>query len=204
MIAIIDYGMGNLHSVYNALHTIGADVCITRDPKIIANADKMVLPGVGAFYDCMKNLHDYQLIDVLNEEVCGKKKPLLGICLGMQALFSYGEEKGGIKGLGYLKGRVVKMEDTSVKIPHIGWNLLEANKEHPLFSKLSKRPFVYYVHSYFAQAYDKEILLGYSTYGNQHIAGLICQNNILAAQFHPEKSGEDGLRILRYFKEEFA
>lgn len=204
MIAIIDYGMGNLHSVENALHKINCTCIVTNKIEDIQQADKLILPGVGAFPDCMKQLHALGLFDVLQEEVLQKKKPLLGICLGMQALFEESSEGGTTKGLGFLKGRIVKMTDTHVKIPHIGWNMLEVNRPHEIFDILSKRPFVYFVHSYYAQDYDERDLLGYAGYGSMRIPGLVQKGNILGAQFHPEKSGKDGLRILTYFKEAFV
>lgn len=203
MIAIIDYGMGNLHSVENALHKIGCECRITNHPEDLYAADKLILPGVGAFPDCMKNLRESGLRDVILDNV-KQGKSLLGICLGMQALFEESEEGGVTKGLALLPGRIVKMEDTGVKIPHIGWNLLEPAQEHELFPKLSAHPFVYFVHSFYAQDYREEDLLGYAEYGTMKIPGLVCRNNVLGAQFHPEKSGEDGLAILKYFKEEFV
>lgn len=204
MIAIIDYGMGNLHSVKNALDKIGATSVITRDPKVIEEADKLILPGVGAFPDCMKNLEQSGIVDVLRKAVLEKKKPLLGICLGMQALFEESEEIIPTKGLGFLQGRITKMVEPLVKIPHIGWNMLEANMYHPLFDRMQLEPYVYYVHSYYVQDYKDEEMLGFSTYGSLKIPGLVRCENILGAQFHPEKSGEDGLSILTFFEEEFV
>lgn len=204
MIAIIDYGMGNLHSVKNALDKIGAEAIITNDPNVIKMADKLILPGVGAFPDCMKNLNAHALVEVLRHEVMDKRKPLLGICLGMQALFEEGYEGSHTKGLGFLQGKIVKMTEPSVKIPHIGWNLLEANMYYPVFDRVSTSPFVYYVHSFYVQDYKDDELLGHSTYGALKIPGLMKKDNILGAQFHPEKSGEDGLAILTFFKEEFV
>lgn len=204
MIAIIDYGMGNLHSVENALHHIGAACIITNQVQEIQNADKLILPGVGAFPDCMKHLEALGLITVLQEEVLQKQKPLLGICLGMQALFEESYEGTYTKGLGFLQGSIVKMQDAHVKIPHIGWNLLEPMQPASIFDKLSLTPFVYYVHSYYVQQYRSENILGYSRYGDLRIPGLVRKDNILGAQFHPEKSGEDGLTLLRWFKEEFV
>lgn len=202
MITIIDYGMGNLHSVENALRHIGCACTISHQQEDIRNSDRLILPGVGAFQDCMKNLHARGLVEVLQEEVMVKQKPLLGICLGMQALFEDSEEGGYAKGLGFLKGHIVKMEDSSVRIPHIGWNLLEQKQESSVFSRLSEHPFVYYVHSYYASGYAKEDLLADSGYGSMRVPGLFRKGNIVGAQFHPEKSGEDGLQILRWFKEE--
>ena len=204
MIAIIDYGMGNLHSVKNAFDKIGVEAIITNSLSKIVEADKLVLPGVGAFPDCMKNLKEAGLIDVLREQVVEKKKPLLGICLGMKALFEESEEVSVTKGLGFLEGKIVKMVEPNVKIPHIGWNLLESNMYYPLFDRMSNQPFMYYVHSYYVQSYKDEEVLGYSHYGKLKIPGLVRKDNIIGAQFHPEKSGEDGLRILKFFEEEFV
>lgn len=204
MIVIIDYGMGNLRSVENALQKIGCNCTISNNVDVIKQADKLILPGVGAFPDCMKNLEELGLLPVLAEAVLVSKKPLLGICLGMQALFEGSDEGGYTKGLGYLKGTIVKMGDKEVKIPHIGWNLLEPKRAYALLNTLSTRPFVYYVHSYYAQGYAPEDIVASSRYGSLEIPGLVQKGNILGAQFHPEKSGEDGLAILRYFKEEFS
>ena len=146
MIVIIDYGMGNLHSVKNALHKIGAECKISSDPQDIRTADQLILPGVGAFPDCMKQLETRGLRRAIVEEA-NKGKPLLGICLGMQALFEDSYEGEYTKGLGLLKGSVVKMEDEAIRIPHIGWNLLESSQPSPVFDQLSRSPFVYYVHS---------------------------------------------------------
>lgn len=201
MIAILDYGMGNLRSVENALKKLNAEFVITSDKETIKQADKLILPGVGAFADCMKNLHENGLVEVLNEEVLIKKKPLLGICLGMQALFESSEEGGLIQGLGYLKGRVVKMQDQSVKIPHIGWNRLELHGSDELLKVINKDTYVYYVHSYYAEDIDHEDLLAYSMYGKMKLNSLVKHENILGAQFHPEKSGEAGLKLLNYFVE---
>ena len=201
MIVIIDYGMGNLHSVENALKHIDCPCKVSNDIADIQKADKLILPGVGALPDCMRNLTQYGLVKVIQDEVLIKKKPILGICLGMQALFEESEEGTLTQGLGLLQGRIIKMPDTSVKIPHIGWNLLEEEQSHPIFLNMSSRPFVYYVHSYYAQGYQEQDLIGYSTYGAMKIVGLVQHAHIIGAQFHPEKSGEDGLAILKWFKE---
>lgn len=200
MIAIIDYGMGNLKSVYNALIKIGCECKITSDKNEIIKADKLILPGVGAFKDCMDNLKKENLVQIIREEAL-KGKPLLGICLGMQVLFEKGYEGEETEGLGLLKGSVVKMIDPDVKIPHIGWNNLEKNREDNLLNGIEKDPFVYYVHSFYAADYNDEDLVGYSRYGILKIPGLVRKGNIIGAQFHPEKSGEDGLKILKNFKE---
>lgn len=204
MIVIIDYGMGNLHSVENALKKLEVPCKVSSDPQDLIAADKLILPGVGAFPDCMKNLAASGVLETLKDEVMNKKKPLLGICLGMQALFEESEENQMTKGLGFLKGRITLMKDDSVKIPHIGWNLLEQQQPHEIFDRLSKEPFVYYVHSYAASDYEKSDLIASSGYGSLCIPGLVGHGTVLGAQFHPEKSASDGLAILRYFVEEFV
>ena len=199
MIVIIDYGMGNLHSVYNALTTIGATCKISSNPEDIKTAAGVILPGVGAFEDSMKNLKEKKLIAPIKEAVA-MKKPFLGICLGMQVLFEEGEEGNGSKGLGLLKGKIIKMIDSSIKIPQIGWNRLEVKKEMRLWNK-EYLPFVYYVHSYYASDYDEKNLVAYSEYGCLKVPGYFQKENIYAMQYHPEKSGEDGLMMLKNFKE---
>lgn len=200
MVVIIDYGMGNLKSVYNALQKIECESKISSKIEDIKNADALILPGVGAFKDCMDNLQRVGLIDVIKEEA-NAGKPLLGICLGMQVLFEKGYEVEEREGLGLLKGSIEKMEDSNVKIPHIGWNNLEFNREDELVKGLKEDSFVYYVHSYYAQGYRDEDLVAYSQYGKLKIPGLVRKGNVMGAQFHPEKSGEIGLQILRNFKE---
>ncbi|RHN03041.1 imidazole glycerol phosphate synthase subunit HisH [Dielma fastidiosa] len=202
MIAVIDYGMGNLRSVENALKKLNAAYMITADKEQILAADKIILPGVGAFGDCMRNLRENGLIEVLNTAVLDQKKLFLGICLGMQVLFESSEEGALTQGLGYLKGKVVKMQDTSVKIPHIGWNRLELCGQDVITSLIDDEAYVYYVHSYYASEIDEKDLLAYSNYGTMRLCGLIRHENIIGAQFHPEKSGETGLKILKYFVEE--
>ncbi len=200
MVVIIDYGMGNLKSVYNALKKLECECKISSDIEEIRKADKLILPGVGAFKDCMDNLNKAGLPDVIREEVA-KGKPLLGICLGMQVLFQKGFEGEECEGLGLLQGEVRLMEDPDVKIPHIGWNNLEKNRDDDLLNGLNDKPFVYYVHSYRATGYRDEDLVGFSTYGSLKIPGLVRKENVIGAQFHPEKSGEIGLQILKNFKE---
>lgn len=200
MIGIIDYGMGNLRSVENALNHLGYESLISSKIEELDTCDKLILPGVGAFGDCMNNIHSYGLYDYIKNT----KKPLLGICLGMQMLFEESEEKGNHKGFGFVKGKVVLIDDTNVVIPEIGWNLLEFNQTHPLKDKLSEKPFVYYVHSYYASEVEDADLVAYSMYGTTKVTGIVIKDNVMGCQFHPEKSGEDGMKILQYFVEDFV
>ena len=199
MIVIIDYGMGNLHSVYNAVNQVNGCGMISNKIEDIEQADGIILPGVGAFYDCMKNLSDKGLIEAIKRQ-CNKKVPILGICLGMQVLFERGYEGGVCNGLGFLKGEIQPMVDCSVKIPHMGWNRLEPIREDRLLPK-DKKPFVYFVHSFFAQNYSEEDLVAYSCYGNLKIPAYVRKDNIFGMQYHPEKSGEEGLNMLNAFVE---
>ncbi len=200
MIALIDYGMGNLHSVYNALQKIDCPCVITSDIQVIRSCSGIILPGVGAFKDCMQNLASKNLITCLQEEVA-KQKPLLGICLGMQVLFETGYEGECTKGLGFLQGDIVRMQDLSVKIPHIGWNALEVVVEDVLVGKQKHPDFVYFVHSYFAQNYDYKDVVAYSKYGTLKIVAYVHKGNVMGMQYHPEKSGAIGLAMLNKFKE---
>lgn len=204
MIGIIDYGMGNLFSVHNAVQKLGYDVLISSDPAKLEQCQKLILPGVGAFGDMMKNIKEVQLDVFIENWVRKEKKPLLGICLGMQSFFESSEENGMHEGFGFLKGQIVFMKDPNVRVPHIGWNDLIKENEHPLFSKLSAHPYVYYVHSYYASNMDPDDLIGYCDYGTMKIPGLVMHENVMGCQFHPEKSGEDGLKILQYYLEEFV
>lgn len=202
MIGIIDYGMGNLASVKNACDHLGFESEIISDAKKLETCDKLILPGVGAFKDSMKNIHEKGLYETIVSLV-EKGKPLLGICLGMQVLFEAGYEDGYTKGFGFLKGSIQKMEGKDLRIPQIGWNRLEMNQVHPILEQFDHNPYVYYVHSYRAVDYEENDLLAYSIYGDLKVVGLVCHKNVMGAQFHPEKSGEDGLQILRYFGEDF-
>ena len=204
MIGIIDYGMGNLASVQNALNHLEVENKIISDPTALKNCEKLILPGVGAFRDSMQNIHDSGMYETFCQLVKEEKKPLLGICLGMQVLFEAGQEDGYTPGFGFLKGQVIPMTNPSIRIPHIGWNQLEKAQDHPVFNNISDRPFVYFVHSYYASDMDSQDLLGYCHYGPYQIPGLVYHENVLGAQFHPEKSAEDGLKILKYFVEEFV
>lgn len=203
MIGIIDYGMGNLRSVENALHKLKVDCVITSQKEVLDQCQKWILPGVGAFPDCISNLKKMDLFDYIKDSV-NNGKPLLGICLGMQALFEYSTEMEYCQGFGFIKGNIQLMEDLNVRIPHIGWNQLEKNQDHDIYSILGHEPYVYFVHSYYAQDYEDKDLIGYSLYGDLKICGLVQHKNVLGCQFHPEKSAEDGLKILKYFVEDFV
>ncbi len=196
-IVIIDYGMGNLHSVNKALLRVGGDVTISSEPNVIAQADKVVLPGVGAFGDCMLNLEKYKLLDVI-QDILHSGKPFLGICLGEQLLFEGSEEAPGVKGLGYFKGQVEKIK-TKEKIPHMGWNKLTLAAPSPLLKEV-EGDFVYFVHSYHAVPEDKGIITATCDYGTT-ITAAVGRGNVQAVQFHPEKSSSVGMKILAAFKE---
>ena len=201
MIAIIDYGVGNLFSVQSSFARVGAETVITSDKNVIRNADKIMLPGVGAFEAAAKKLKENGMADLLKEEAA-KGKPIMGICLGMQMLFERSFEYGCHEGLGLLKGEVVPMRgyvDETLKVPHSGWNALRFVKEHPLLKYCKDGDFVYYVHSYYASNCE-ESLLAVSEY-SKDITAIVGKDNIVGCQFHPEKSGEVGLNILRAFCE---
>lgn len=201
MIAIIDYGIGNLFSVVSSFKYIGADAVVTSDPETIKKADRILLPGVGAFEDAARKLRETGLDKVLLEEAKAGK-PIMGICLGMQILFEKSYEYGEHKGLGLLKGSVVPMQgviDSSLQIPHIGYNSLIFKKNHPLLKYIKEGDFVYFVHSYYAVDCE-DSLIAYSEY-DKDITAIVGKDNIMGCQFHPEKSGEVGLNILRAFCE---
>ena len=202
MIAVIDYGVGNLFSVEKALAALGAEVRVTSDAAEIAAADKIVLPGVGAFGDCMKNLTATGLIPTIRACVA-KGTPLLGICVGLQILFEGSEESPGVAGLGLLKGMVRKIQAPGLKVPHMGWNSLmitEPRQSVDLFKELSVKPYVYFVHSYHAVPADRSIITSAAVYG-ELLTASVAAGNIQATQFHPEKSGDVGLTILKNFIE---
>lgn len=201
MIAVIDYGVGNLFSLCSSLEAIGADVVVTSNPETIKKAEKIILPGVGAFSDAIKKLRDSSLDRVIIEEV-GKGKRIMGICLGMQLLFEKSYEYGEHKGLGLLKGSVVPMQGVipaELKIPHIGWNALHLHKKHPIFKYVNENDHVYFVHSYYATDCE-ESLLATAEYGKELTAS-VALDNVTGCQFHPEKSGDIGLKILKAFCE---
>ena len=198
MIAIIDYDAGNIKSVEKALQFLGEDVCITRDPEEILNAEKVILPGVGAFGDAMEKLHQYNLVDVIHK-VVEKKTPFLGICLGLQLLFEKSDESKGVQGLGILKGEICRIPDgDGLKIPHIGWNSLTYPNAGRLYEGIPENSYVYFVHSYYLKAKDESIVKAATEYGT-YIHASVEQDNAFACQFHPEKSSEVGLQILRNF-----
>ena len=198
MIAIIDYDACNLKSVEKAIQFLGEDVIASRDKEVIKNADKVILPGVGNFGDCMDKLKRYDLIDTINE-VVDKKTPFLGICLGLQLLFKDSEEAPGVAGLGILPGKIVRIpEGEGLKIPHIGWNSLALKNNGRLFNGLDNESFVYFVHSYYLKADDESIVKATTNYG-VNIDASVEKDNVFACQFHPEKSGDVGLKILSNF-----
>ena len=198
MIAVIDYDAGNLKSVEKALLHLGEKVCITRDKSEILQADKVILPGVGSFGEAMNKLRNYQLIDVI-KEVANSGKPLLGICLGLQLFFEESDESPGVEGLSILKGKILRIPDKEgLKIPHIGWNSLSIKPEARLYKGLLDQSHVYFVHSYYLSASDEAIVSATTDYSTL-IHASVESDNIYACQFHPEKSGEVGLSILKNF-----
>lgn len=203
MIAIIDYDAGNLFSAQKAFEALGAPVKVTRDPEDLRAAEKLVLPGVGAFGDCMEHLRATGLIPVIREETAAGK-PLLGICVGLQILFESSEESPGAAGIGLLKGQVRKIDAGGLKVPHMGWNSLTF-RETPassidLFAGLPEHPYVYFVHSYAAVPAEPGLVTAVTDYGGT-VTAAVARGNILATQFHPEKSGDVGLKMLQNFVE---
>ncbi len=200
MVAIIDYDAGNIKSVEKALQKLGQEVVITRDADTILHADKVILPGVGAFGDAMANLKAYGLDKVIYE-VVEKGTPFLGICLGLQLLFEKSDESKGVEGLGILKGEIVRIPDgEGLKIPHMGWNSLHLQNDGRLFKGLDEESYVYFVHSYYLRADEGEIVKATTEYGVQ-IHASVEKGNVFACQFHPEKSSDVGLQILKNFVE---
>lgn len=198
MIAIIDYDAGNIKSVEKALDFLGEEVVITRDHDTILNSDKVILPGVGAFGDAMEKLHQYGLVDTIHE-VVKRGTPFLGICLGLQLMFESSDEAPGVKGLGLLPGKILRIPKCGdLKIPHMGWNDLDIKEGAKLFAGLEEHPYVYFVHSYYLKAEDEDIVAATSEYGVT-IHASVEKDNIFACQFHPEKSSTVGLQILKNF-----
>ncbi len=204
MINIIDYEMGNLRSVANAFARLGLTARISSDPQDIISADKVVLPGVGAFRDCIDNLRHGGFVAPLLEHI-DKGKPLLGICVGMQMLFDESEEFGRHQGLGLISGRVVRFpadmveQGERLKVPHMGWNTLELRKPSPLFKGIADGSYVYFVHSYYCAAEDQKDVAAGCRYGDIEFCASLWRDNIMATQFHPEKSQDLGLKIFRNF-----
>ena len=198
MIAIIDYGAGNLQSVKKAFDFIGAESVITDNPEIINACDRILLPGVGSFGDAMDSMHKSGLVETVKQNALSGK-PFFGICLGLQLLFEESEESPGVKGLGIFKGKIKKFSsDMGLKIPHIGWNSLEIKQKDTLFKNVPENSYVYFVHSYYLHAEDENDIATVTNYGiDFHSA--VGKNNIFATQFHPEKSGDVGLQILKNF-----
>ncbi len=198
MVAIIDYDAGNIKSVEKAVIALGEETIVTRDHNAILNADHVILPGVGAFGDAMEKLHRYELVEIIRK-VIDKGTPFLGICLGLQLLFESSEESEGVSGLGILSGKILRIpEKKDIKIPHIGWNSLRYPNEGRLFCGLQEGAYVYFVHSYFLQAKEPEIVKAVTEY-SALIHASVEKDNIFACQFHPEKSSEVGMKILRNF-----
>ena len=200
MIAIIDYDAGNLKSVEKALQYLGEECIVTRDKEKLLKADKIILPGVGAFGDAMEKLHKFELVDVIHKLV-KENKPFLGICLGLQLMFESSEEGPGVKGLGLLPGKIVKFpEKEGFKIPHMVCNSIDVKEGSRLFKGVSNNSYVYFVHSYYLQAENENDVAATTEYIT-HVHASVEHDNIFACQFHPEKSGDVGLRILKNFCE---
>ncbi len=201
MIAIIDYGVGNLFSLKSSLREIGAEAVVTSDEKVIAEADRIILPGVGAFEDAARKLRETGMAEVVKREAAAGK-PMMGICLGMQLMFDVGYEYGEHEGLGLIRGSVRPIADVipeGYKIPHIGWNLLKFRKESPLFKYIKEDDYVYFVHSYYAAECDESVI-AVTEYGAE-LTAAVANGNVYGCQFHPEKSGEVGMKILKAFME---
>lgn len=198
MIAIIDYGVGNLSSIDNALKKLGFDSTVTDDPKEIEKAKGVILPGVGAFKDAMESLRQRGL-DNFIVKLANEGKPILGICLGMQVLYEKSYEDGEWEGLGILKGDIVRFESESLKVPHMGWNNLIINKDDDIVKYVKEGEYVYFVHSYYASPCEDHVV-AYCDYGVKFPA-MVSKGNVYGIQFHPEKSGKTGLNILKAFGE---
>jgi imidazole glycerol-phosphate synthase subunit HisH len=200
MVGIIDYGMGNILSVYNAIEYIGKDPIICNKPEELKNIEKVILPGVGAFGDCIANLRQKGFVDALETEVIKNKKPILGICLGMQVMAKKSYEGGEHEGLGWFNAEVVRLQpdDFKFRIPHIGWHEIDYRNDSPLFSRLPKEPDFYFVHSYYMKCNEQADVDATCDYGGFFTAA-VRKDNVFAVQFHPEKSQEYGLKVLENF-----
>ncbi|SDG32758.1 imidazole glycerol phosphate synthase subunit hisH [Methanolobus vulcani] len=195
-IVIIDYGLGNLRSVRKGLEHAGADVIISSDPEEIKSADGVILPGVGAFRDAMKNV---EVLRSTIDEYVASGKPMLGICLGQQMMLSTSEEGGLTEGLDLVKGQVLRFPHSELKVPHMGWNSIKITQQHPIFDGIPDGSFVYFVHSYYVDTTDKNTLIS-CEYGTEFAAAIVNDaGNVIGTQFHPEKSGDTGLKILKNF-----
>ncbi|KMZ52536.1 imidazole glycerol phosphate synthase subunit HisH [Dorea sp. D27] len=200
MIAIIDYDAGNIKSVEKAMALLGQEAAVTRDKAAILAADKVILPGVGSFGDAMGKIRQYGLEPVIRQ-VAESGTPFLGICLGLQLLFEQSDESPGVPGLGILKGKILRIpEAEGLKIPHMGWNSLTFPVKGRLFTGLAEEPYVYFVHSYYLEAADERIVTAVTEYGTR-IHASVEQGNVFACQFHPEKSSDMGIHILKNFVE---
>ena len=198
MIGIIDYDAGNIKSVEKALHFLGEETVVSRDPEVLLKADKAILPGVGSFGEAMQNRQTEGLVPVINK-IVEEKKPFLSICLGLQLLFESSEESPGVEGLGLLKGKIVKIPPSpGLKIPHMGWNSLHLQNQGRLFEGIPEQTYVYFVHSYYLQAQEPEIVKATTQYSTC-IHASVEKDNVFACQFHPEKSSRYGLKILENF-----
>jgi len=198
MTAIIDYDAGNIKSVEKALQALGEEAVITRDKELLLNADRVILPGVGSFGDAMEKLHAYGLVEIIHE-IARRGTPFLGICLGLQLLFESSQESAGVSGLGLLKGEILRIPDAEgLKIPHIGWNSLKFPHKGRLFEGIAEDAYVYFVHSYYLKAAEGDIVTATTEYGTL-IHASVEKGNIFACQFHPEKSSDVGLKILKNF-----
>ena len=200
MIGIIDYDAGNIKSVEKALQYLGQETVVSRDPQVLLKADKVILPGVGSFGDAMENLKKYGFVPVIHE-IVEKGTPFLGICLGLQLLFEHSDEAPGVEGLGILKGEILRIPDKEgYKIPHMGWNSLHLENDGRLFKGITENSYVYFVHSYYLKAEEEQIVKASTEY-TTHIHASVEKDNIFACQFHPEKSSDVGLKILKNFVE---
>jgi glutamine amidotransferase len=199
MIAVVDYGMGNLRSVEKGFLKIGANALVTSDPKVVQEARAVVLPGVGAFRDCMRNLEEMSLVEAVVRSI-KKGKPYLGICLGLQVLFAESEEFGRSEGLNIFGGKVVRFPENGLKVPHMGWNTIKVLKRPPIFDSIEDESFFYFVHSFYVVPIEKNLTATTTDYGVR-FTSMVWKDNVFATQFHPEKSQDLGLAILKGFND---
>lgn len=197
MIAVVDYGMGNLRSVQKAVEKVGFDSVLVDSPEGLENADKVILPGVGAFKDAMQGLKDRGLVDPILRHI-GEERPYLGICLGLQILFTESEEDGPCRGLDVIPGKVVRFREDHLKIPHMGWNQVSFNKDVPIARDIPQGSYMYFVHSYYVCPNDADVVAAVTEYGME-FPTFIWKDNVFATQFHPEKSQANGLTLIKNF-----